>query len=120
SIFTINRMETWIQMGHRLAAGILFIWTLLFVIKMIKQYKNSRVMYWGSISLITLISLQVIFGALIIFTMLNLSVALLHALFISCYFGVLSYFILLASRSVAKEKVITKNKNIDTNVVYTD
>ena len=120
SIFTINRMETWIQMGHRLAAGILFIWTLLFVIKMIKQYKNSRVMYWGSISLITLISLQVIFGALIIFTMLNLGVALLHALFISCYFGVLSYFILLASRSVAKEKVITKNKNIDTNVVYTD
>lgn len=122
SLFTISRMEAWIQMGHRLAAGLLFIWTLLFVIKMVKQYRSNRIMYWGAISLITLIGLQVVFGALIIFTLLNLGVALLHALFISCYFGVLSYFILLSSRSAAKEKATLRDDNIDssTNVVYVD
>lgn len=98
------KLETWVQMGHRLAAGILFIWTLIFVLRMIKKYRSSRVMYWSLVSLLTLISMQVIFGALIIFTLLNLGIALLHALFISCYFGVLSYLILLSSRSAAYEK----------------
>src|SRR5699024_12733407 len=41
----------------------------------------------------------VLFGALIIFTGLNLWIAILHAFFITCYFGNLSYFILLSSRS---------------------
>lgn len=118
SIFSINRLETWVQMGHRLAAGILFIWTLIFIIKLIKRYRTHRVMYWGAISLITLIGLQVIFGALIIFTSLNLGIALMHALFISCYFGVLSYFILLSSRSAAKEKSATKVNKVESRPVY--
>src|SRR5699024_1712546 len=113
-------LEVWVQMGHRIAAAILFIWTLIFVIRIIKHYRTSRVMYWGAISLIVLIGLQVIFGAFIIWTSLNLGVALLHALFISCYFGVLSYFILLASRSVAKEKTSLHKENINTSVVYAD
>jgi heme a synthase len=45
------------------------------------------------------VSLQVIAGALIIFSSLNLYIALLHAFFITCLFGVLSYFLLLYSRS---------------------
>lgn len=89
----------WVQMGHRLLAGLLFVWTILFFIKVIKNYRNSPVMIWGWTITTALISLQVIFGAFIIFTMLNLGIALLHALVITCYFGMLSYFILLSSRS---------------------
>lgn len=120
SFLSTNRIEVWIQMGHRLAAGILFIWTLIFVIKLLKQYRFSRVMYWGLVSLLTFIGLQVVFGALIVFTQLNLGIALLHALFISCYFGVLSYFILLSSRSAAKERAVAKDEKLDANVVYVE
>ncbi|MFD1849179.1 COX15/CtaA family protein [Oceanobacillus bengalensis] len=97
--------EQWIQMGHRLAAGILFIWTIVLFIKMVKNYKTSKVMYWSWIITVSLISLQVFFGAMIIFTVLNMGVALMHALVISCYFGMLSFFILLCSRSERKQKM---------------
>lgn len=97
----------WIQMGHRLFAGLLFIWTLIFFIKVFKNYKKSRVMYWGWIITLGLITSQVIFGALVVLNgvaygldaNLTLIVALFHALVITCYFGMLSYFILLSSRS---------------------
>ncbi|HLR01920.1 MAG TPA: heme A synthase [Virgibacillus sp.] len=89
----------WVQMGHRLIAGILFIWTVIYFIKMIKNYRHKRIMFWGWIATLGLITMQVIFGALIIFTRLNLGIALLHALFISLYFSMLSYFVFLSSRS---------------------
>ncbi|SHF48646.1 COX15/CtaA family protein [Ornithinibacillus halophilus] len=113
--FSEYSFEQWVQMGHRLAAGILFIWTVILFIQMIKNYRHSRVMYWGWIVTVSLISLQVFFGAMIIFTILNLGVALMHALVITCYFGMLSYFILLSSRSAAMEKKnngVNNNKNI--------
>lgn len=97
----------WIQMGHRLLAGILFIWTILFFIKVYKQYAQSRVMYWGWVVTVILLALQVVFGAFIIFTKLNLWIALMHALFITCYFGMLSYFVLLSYRSQRQEKTAT-------------
>lgn len=112
--FSTFTFDQWIQMGHRLAAGILFVWTIAFCIKVFKHYRHSKVMYYGWIITLALIALQVGFGALIIFTSLNLGVALLHALFITCYFGMLSYFIMLSTRSanVAKEKSLEKDKNI--------
>lgn len=94
----------WIQMGHRLLAGLLFIWVTVFFIKMLKNYGYSRIMKWGWTVTFSLILLQVIFGALIIFTSLNLIIALFHALFITCFFGMISYFILLSSRSANYEK----------------
>ncbi len=98
-------------MGHRLAALILFIWTISFLIKVLKNYKHSRIMYWGWIITTSLIILQVLFGALVIINGTNLGidanitlfVALMHALVITCYFGMLSYYVLLSSRS-AKQK----------------
>src|SRR5699024_11469104 len=75
----------WIQMGHRLLAGILFIWTIIFLVKVLKNYRNNRVMYWGWVTTSILITMQVLFGALIIFTGLNLWIAILHAFFITCY-----------------------------------
>ncbi|MCG1029773.1 heme A synthase [Virgibacillus halodenitrificans] len=102
--FQSYSLEQWIQMGHRLAAGLLFIWTITLVIRMVKYYRTSRIMYWGWLTSLALITLQVFFGAMIIFTLLNLGIALMHALVISCYFGMLSYFVLLSSRSAKYEK----------------
>jgi len=102
--FSQFSFQQWVQMGHRLAAGILFFWTIMFFIKVVKHYRNNLLMYWGWIITLSFITLQVVFGALVIFTMLNLGVALLHALFITCYFCMLSYFILLSSRSAKFEK----------------
>lgn len=102
--FAAYSTEQWIQMGHRLFAGLLFIWTLVFFIKVIKHYKHSRIMTWGWTITFSLLAMQVLFGALIIFTLLNLGIALMHALVITCFFGMLSYFILLSSRSAKYER----------------
>ncbi|HLR72338.1 MAG TPA: heme A synthase [Pseudogracilibacillus sp.] len=101
--FADYNFHQWVQMGHRLLAGILLIWTISLFIKVIKNYRSNRIMYWGWIATLFLIVSQVVFGALIIFTQLNLWVALLHALFITCYFGNLSYFVLLSLRSARQE-----------------
>lgn len=108
--FLDYNLYQWIQMGHRFAAGILFLWTLIFFIKVYKHYRNNSVMYWGWIITLSLIILQVIFGAMIIFTLLNLGISLLHAFVITCYFGMLSYFILLSSRSARYEKEMSHKK----------
>jgi len=97
--FLPSQSHEWVQMGHRFAAGLIFIWILIATIHAIKNYKNQRVLFYGWILALLLVSLQVISGAMIIFTKLNLYVALAHAVFISCLFGLLSYFILLATRS---------------------
>lgn len=114
--FSSYTFEQWIQMGHRFFAGILFIWTILLFIKMIRNYRKIPVMFWGWITTVSLIVLQVFFGAMIIFTMLNLGIALLHALVISLFFSMLSYFILLSTRSAHVEKhneiTTTASKNI--------
>lgn len=102
--FADYSFNQWIQMGHRLAAGLLFLWTLSITIRMIRNYRNNKVMVWGWGITFTLIFMQVLFGALIIFTLLNLGVALMHALVITCYFGMLSYFVLLSNRSALKEQ----------------
>src|SRR5690625_2857672 len=42
-LFSNYNFYQWIQMGHRLLAGILFIWTILFFIKVYKQYSQSQI-----------------------------------------------------------------------------
>ncbi|WP_040204768.1 COX15/CtaA family protein [Neobacillus jeddahensis] len=94
-----TNMYEWVQMGHRAAAGLIFIWIGYIFYLTIRHYKEQKVLYWGWMIAFILVSLQVIAGALIIFSRLNLYIALLHAFFITCLFGVLSYFLLLHSRS---------------------
>ena len=94
-----SNMYEWVQMGHRAAAGLIFIWITYILYLSVRHYKDQKVLYWGWIISFILVSLQVIAGAFIIFSSLNLYIALLHAFFITCLFGVLSYFILLYSRS---------------------
>ncbi|MEH7493977.1 COX15/CtaA family protein [Neobacillus niacini] len=98
-----SNLYEWVQMGHRSAAAGIFIWIAYVTYLAIKKYRQQKVIYWGWISAFTLVSLQVISGASIIFTRLNLYIALMHALFITCLFGVLSYFLLLLSRSRKKK-----------------
>lgn len=94
----------WVQMGHRLVAGIAFIWTVLLFFRIKSQYKGSRIMYWGWLIAVILMIIQVLLGAFIIFTVGNIVIALLHALTITLYFGLLCYFILLSTRSIKYEK----------------
>ncbi|SFQ21281.1 cytochrome c oxidase assembly protein subunit 15 [Psychrobacillus psychrotolerans] len=94
-----TNLYEWVQMGHRAAAGLIFIWILIIAIHVMRNYKQQRAIYWGwSISLI-LVSCQVVTGMLVVLTKLNLYLALLHSLFISLLFGLLCYMILLLSRS---------------------
>lgn len=104
SIGLPTNLHQWIQMGHRLAAGIIFLWIAYITYLSIKHYKDQVVIYRGWIIAFILVCLQVIAGALVIFTRLNLYIALAHALFISCLFGLLSYFILLIGRSNSNAK----------------
>ncbi|MEH7126486.1 heme A synthase [Bacillus sp. JJ1532] len=109
-----TNMYEWVQMGHRAAAGIIFLWIAYITYIAVKHYKDQKVVYWGWIISFILVSLQVIAGALVVLSKLNLYIALAHAFFISCLFGVLSYFILLSSRSkrnaLSLEKVKEDNK----------
>jgi heme a synthase len=97
-----TNLYQWVQMGHRAAAGLIFLWIGYCLYRAYKNYRQQKVIYWGWLASFILVSLQVLSGMLIIFTQLNLFVALAHAFFISCLFGVLSYLILLASRSKKK------------------
>lgn len=104
-------LEQWIQMGHRMAAGILLIWVLYLFIQIAREYRQKRIMFFGWLIASILMIAQVLLGAMIIFTILNLNVALLHALVISCFFGLLSYYVLLSNRSVAYEQEMAVEKN---------
>jgi len=112
SLLPANIYE-WVQMGHRAAAGFIFIWIAYVTYITVKNYSKQKVLYWGWIIAFILVSLQVIAGALIIFTRLNLYVALAHAFFIAVLFGVFSYFILLVSRSKKNEANIKKHNPLD-------
>ncbi len=93
-----NKYE-WIQMGHRTAAALIFVWIAFITYKAIKEHKHQKIIYYGWITAFTLVCLQVLSGAMIIFTRLNIAITLLHSLLISCLFGLLCYLNLLASRS---------------------
>lgn len=99
-----THFNEWVQMGHRAAAGLIFIWIAYIAIHAIRNYKNQRVIYWGWISALILVSSQVITGMTVVLTQLNLYIALLHSLFISLLFGLLSYMILLVTRNRASKK----------------
>lgn len=99
-----SHFNEWVQMGHRAAAGLIFIWIAYIAIHAIRNYKSQRLIYWGWIIALILVSSQVITGMTVVLTQLNLYIALLHSLFISLLFGLLTYMILLVSRNQASKK----------------
>lgn len=94
-----RNLYEWVQMGHRAAAALIFVWILIIAIHAIKHYKNQRVFYWGWIIALALVSGQALTGMIVVLTRLNLYFALLHSLLITLLFGLLTYMILLVSRS---------------------
>jgi len=102
--FTLpTNIYEWVQMGHRAAAGLIFIWIAYIAIHAIRNYKKQPVIYWGWIIALTLVTLQVISGMTVVLTRLSLTVSLLHSFFISLLFGLLAYMILLVSRGQGKK-----------------
>ncbi|BDH61012.1 heme A synthase [Lysinibacillus sp. PLM2] len=99
-----DNMYQWVQMGHRIAVLIIFIWIAYITWYAVKHYKDQRVIYWGWIVNFTLVVLQIIAGMLVVLTMLDLFVSLLHSLFITLLFGMFCYMILLIARSNHNEK----------------
>ncbi|WP_264987309.1 COX15/CtaA family protein [Lysinibacillus piscis] len=100
-----NNMYVWIQMGHRLAVLIIFIWMAYITWHVVKTYKDQRVIYYGWIFAFIIVILQVLAGMLVVLTQLNLVVALLHSFFISLLFGLFCYMIMLVARSNYNERI---------------
>ena len=98
-----SNLYEWVQMGHRAAAGLIFIWIAAIAWHAFKHYKDQRVLYYGWIIAFIIVSLQVIAGMSVVLTKLNLYFALIHSLLITLLFGLLCYMILLLSRSRTKK-----------------
>ncbi len=107
-----TQFHEWVQMGHRLAAFMLFVWVLIAFLHAFKHYKQERGIYIGWLISLVLVSLQVICGALIIMTNLNIYVALTHAILISCLFAIFSFQCLVCTRSQKSKSQLLQNKTV--------
>ncbi len=88
-----------IQMLHRTAAVLIFVWLLYILIIGMKELKNEITMRRGIILAFTFVCLQALSGILVVVSNLNLFLALFHGLFISGLFTVLLYLVMLSLRS---------------------
>mgnify|MGYP001346105015 FL=1 len=111
--FTPSNFYEWVQMGHRYAAGILFLWIFYIMIMAVRTCKNQPVLYYGWILAFFLIFLQIVSGALTVFTELNIILALLHTLFITCLFGLLSFFVFLFFQKQHENRKCGKTRKQD-------
>lgn len=99
-----SNLYEWVQMGHRTAAAMIFIWISIIAWHVFKHYKDQRVLFYGWMIAFIIVSLQVMSGMIVVLTKLNLYFALLHSLLITLLFGLLCYMILLLSRSSFKNQ----------------
>ena len=63
-----TQLHEWVQMGHRVAAMLIFAWILYAMILAIRHYKQQPVVYWGWIISFILVTLQAVVGVLVVFT----------------------------------------------------
>ena len=99
SIFMPSNFYEYVHMGHRTLAFIMFLWFTYITYHAVKHYHEYRVIKNGYTLAYLFIVMQVVTGAITIFTLGNIFIMLLHALFITLLFGMLCYFIMLISRS---------------------
>lgn len=88
-----------IQFGHRVAAFFLFLFILSLFIHAVKKYKHEPLIFYTSLISFILITIQVLSGAVVIFTGFTLAATMFHAVFISLLFVVLSYMVVFTHRS---------------------
>ncbi|WP_396129560.1 heme A synthase [Exiguobacterium mexicanum] len=89
--------ESYVQMGHRIMAGLLVFYTL-YVLYLARRETN-RLVETGMWASLFFILLQVGTGAWIVLGGHATYVPLLHAFLITCYFGIISYLAYHAYRS---------------------
>lgn len=92
-----------IQFGHRVAAGLLFVVILLWFIWLFRHYRREKVIYYSGLVSLLFVTVQVISGAVVVFSGFSLGTTMFHAFFISLLFGVVSYGALLAYRAEEKK-----------------
>ncbi|WP_432354847.1 COX15/CtaA family protein [Sporosarcina sp. A2] len=93
-----SNLNEWVQMGHRAAAALIVVWLVYIAIHVLRNYRGQKVLVWGWSTAMILVLAQATTGMLSVFTRLNLTIALLHSLFVTLLFGLLTYMILLLSR----------------------
>ena len=93
--------ESYVQMGHRVMAGLLVLYTL-YVLYLARKEMN-RLIERGMMASLFFILVQVGTGAWIVLGGHATYVPLLHAFLITCYFGILSYLSYHAYRSTARQ-----------------
>ncbi|WP_077309818.1 COX15/CtaA family protein [Terribacillus halophilus] len=93
-----------VQMLHRGAAMLALVWSFIIMVQVLRRYKGHAVMTKGWIISFCMLAAQAVVGVLVIFTGMNLYIALMHSLIISIYFGMMTYFIMLSFRSAKFEK----------------
>ncbi|ADU30899.1 COX15/CtaA family protein [Evansella cellulosilytica] len=92
-----------IQFFHRLFAGLLFFVILIMAYKLHRDYRNEKTLYLSGIVSLLFVLVQVISGAIVVFTGFTLGSTIFHAFFISLLFAVVSYTALLANRAKIKD-----------------
>lgn len=93
--------ESYVQMGHRVMAGLLVLYTLY--VFYLAHKEMNRLIERGMMASLFFILLQVGTGAWIVLGGHATYVPLLHAFLITCYFGILSYLSYHAYRSTARQ-----------------
>ncbi|WP_242222126.1 heme A synthase [Bacillus cereus group sp. BfR-BA-01380] len=107
-----TQYHEWVQMGHRIAAMLIFAWILYAMMIAIRHYKQQKVICYGWITAFILVTCQAIVGILVVYTDASLAMSLLHSLFISCLFAVLCYLAMLGTRSKTNRNKTEINRNI--------
>lgn len=102
--------ESYVQMGHRIMAGLLVFYTL-YVLYLARRETN-RLVETGMWASLFFILLQVGTGAWIVLGGHATYVPLLHAFLITCYFGIVSYLAYHAYRSQKQTTASARQKSV--------
>ena len=102
--------ESYVQMGHRIMAGLLVFYTL-YVLYLARRETN-RLVETGMWASLFFILLQVGTGAWIVLGGHATYVPLLHAFLITCYFGIISYLAYHAYRSQKQTTEAARQQSI--------
>lgn len=83
--------QTGIQLLHRYASGLCLLFTAWLLWVIIRHHREQRDLFKAGWAAFVLLLLQALSGAAVIFTNVQLLLALMHATFICAYFTALSY-----------------------------
>lgn len=87
-----------VQFIHRIAAALVFFWLMFLLIRAIRIHRKEKLLLSSIAIAFLLVTMQVAAGASVVISGLDLGFLLMHALFITCLFGVLCYLYMIALR----------------------